>query len=120
MSSSIGPLSGQCHCGNVCITVARAPAYINECNCSLCHSLGASWCYFASNAVEISGHTTGYVRGDLPVAELAVHHCPTCGTTTHWVPLKGGPDPRMGVNTRLFANEEMDGIEIRYPDGKSW
>lgn len=120
MSTAAGPLSGRCHCGRTRITIPRAPAYINDCNCSLCRSLGALWIYFATSEVEIDGDTTGYVRSDLPVAELSVHHCPACGTTTHWLPLKPGADRRMGVNARLFGNEALVGVEIRYPDGKSW
>ncbi len=117
---SAEPISGQCHCGKVRVTVTRAPDYVNSCNCSLCRSLGALWVYYASNEVEISGETRGYVRTDLSPAALVTHHCPTCGTTTHWVPREDGPHPRMGINARLFAEDFLDGVETRYPDGKSW
>lgn len=115
-----GAISGQCHCGAVRVTVSRSPDYVNECNCSLCRSLGARWVYYASSEVEISGETSGYVRADLSPASLVFHHCPTCGTTTHWSPLKHGPHTRMGMNARLFDEDFTDGIEFRYPDGKNW
>jgi hypothetical protein len=114
------PVSGQCVCNAVRFTVAGKPGYVNDCNCSLCRTLGALWAYYASSELDIIGETRGYVRTDLTEPAIAVHHCPICGTTTHWAPLDDGPHPRMGINARLFEDGVTDGVEIRYPDGKSW
>lgn len=120
MSTVIKTISGQCHCGNVCVINARAPDYLNDCNCSLCRRLGALWAYYPSSEVEISGETIGYVREDLSEPAVAVHHCPKCGTATHWIPLSEAPYDRMAVNARLFDETAIDGVEIKYPDGRSW
>jgi hypothetical protein len=64
--------------------------------------------------------TTAYVRADLDETYLAPHHCTTCGTITHWLPLPGRDLGRMGVNVRLFAEEAMAGVEVIAMDGRSW
>jgi hypothetical protein len=115
-----GPVNGECLCGAVRYRVARKPDYVNDCNCSLCRKSGALWAYYPSAEIEISGETTGFVRQDMREPALSVHHCPACGATTHWMPLGDGPHARMGVNARLFEDGAMDGVEIRYPDGRSW
>lgn len=112
-----GPITGQCHCGAVHITIPRTPKYINECNCSLCAKLGGRWCYFGVDEVTIEaapGATAGYVRADLgEETYLSTHHCTTCGTLTHWSPLPGRAIDYMGVNVRVFGVEEMAGVEVR-------
>lgn len=116
-------ITGQCHCGAVRITIPRAPESITECNCSLCSALGARWCFFTPDEVAIEaapGASTAYVRADLSEAYLATHHCTTCGTTTHWLPLPGRDIDRMGVNVRVFAEEAMAGVEVKKVDGRSW
>lgn len=114
------PLIGQCLCGNVQFQVKQRPEYVNDGNCSLCTKLGALWAYYPSDEIDISGKTRSYVRTDLTEPALTVHHCPTCGATTHWVPLEDGPHRRMGINARLFADGVIGDVEVRYPDCKSW
>ncbi len=114
-----GALSGRCHCGAVRVTIPAAPAYINDCNCSLCMTRGAVWGYFPPAAVTIIGDTHNYVRADLPDPALATHWCAACGTTTHWASLDPDYD-RMGINMRLFDPADYTGIEVRAIDGRSW
>lgn len=116
---------GACHCGAVRMTVATAPDYINECNCSLCDSHGAWWGYFAPSEVEVTGETRSYVRADLAVSAVSLHFCGVCGCTTHWTltpdyVVKTGSNDRIGVNMRLFDRNALTDVEVRYPDGKSW
>lgn len=72
----------------------------------------------------LTGKTIGYVREDIPEPVIAVHHCPQCGATTHWIPLGiplgNGPHRRMGVNARLMEDGALDCVEVRHPDGLSW
>jgi hypothetical protein len=117
------PITGQCHCGAVRITIPRMPASITECNCSLCYALGGRWCYFGPSDVIIEAApdaTTAYVRTDLNETYLATHHCRTCGTITHWLPLPGRDLDRIGVNVRLFAEDVAAGMKVTKVDGRSW
>ena len=58
-----------------------------------------------------------------PAAE--VHSCRSCSTTTHFVLAKSftdrhGPIDMVGVNMRLFNPVELEGVEVRFPNGKDW
>jgi len=107
-------IAGSCHCGAVQLEIPSAPLQLTSCNCSICRRLGTLWAYYAPAEVRITGTTTGYRWGD---HALELHHCPTCGCTTHWVPI-GDTDPnRMGVQMRLFEPALIAGVRIRRVDG---
>lgn len=118
-------LTGTCLCGAVSITLEAKPEFINDCNCSLCRKVGAAWGYFPSASVAVSGKTVSFVRRDKDPAGVEVHSCEICGATTHWLLLKAFkelhqlPDT-MGVNMRLFDPDELNGVEVRFPNGKDW
>lgn len=111
-------MNGQCLCGTVRIGLARAPEYINACNCRFCRSLGAAWGYFPKGEVTIDGDTASYARKDLDDVWLAGHFCPTCGSTTHYSITKDPSIDRIVINMRLFDMDAIDGIEVRYLDGR--
>jgi hypothetical protein len=64
------------------------------------------------------GETVAYVQGD---KTLAMHHCPTCGCTTHSVGLGEYAGKFMKVNARLFDPAETQHWRVRRFDGAdSW
>ncbi len=89
---------GSCHCGNVQIELPDSPAWVADCNCSLCRRLAWRVAYFPPEQVRISGETRAYVWGD---RMIGIHHCPTCGCGTHWRSL-GEDFGKMGINARLL------------------
>ncbi|OOG69137.1 hypothetical protein BLJAPNOD_01550 [Ensifer sp. M14] len=112
-------IEGHCHCKSVRLSVRVRPDTLGSCNCSLCSRLGALWGYYNAEEVSISdpqGKLVGYVQGD---ATLTLHHCGTCGCTTHWSPI-GTDATRMGVNMRLFDRAVWVDIPHRLIDGASW
>jgi hypothetical protein len=118
-------LKASCHCGAVQIGISAKPEYLNECNCSLCHSHGVWWGYFTPAQVQVAGETKIYARADREEPAVNLHFCVTCGCTTHWTltPVftrNTGIDDRMGVNLRLSDRAALAGIELRYPDGAHW
>ncbi len=114
MRDTGGMVVGSCHCGAVQLEIPSAPTLVTSCNCSICRRLGSLWAYYDPAAVRVTGATTAYVWGD---KMLALHHCPTCGCTTHWSPI-GTTDPgRMGVNVRLLAPEVIAEVRVRRVDG---
>lgn len=113
-----------CHCGQVRLALSKRPDYINECNCTLCGKSGARWAYFHPSEVTVEGTARGYCRADKDDPGAQIQFCPTCGSTTHFTltpstVAKFG-DTLMGVNMRLADEQELAGIELRYPDGRSW
>jgi hypothetical protein len=111
-------VKGQCVCGGVTLALPRPPDYINMCNCRMCRSTGGAFGYFKPEELTIAGETRGFQRGDLPEVWLTLHFCPRCGSATHWTPTDRTGPGRIGVNMRLFAQDELEGIEVRYQDGR--
>lgn len=109
-------VTGSCHCGAVQVEVARAPTELTSCNCSICRRLGSLWAYYPPTDVKISGATATYCWGD---KSLDLHHCATCGCTTHWSPRPGTDPNRMGINARLLAPEVVEAARVRRLDGAS-
>ncbi len=112
-------MKGSCICGGVTLALPRKPDYINICNCRLCRSTGGAYGYFKPEELTIAGETRGFERDDLPEVWLTMHFCPTCGSATHWTPSGKTELGRIGVNMRLFAQDELEGIEVRYQDGRN-
>jgi hypothetical protein len=119
-------LGGTCHCGAVRLTIPRKPDYVNDCNCTLCTKHAGLWGYYDPAEVSISGDTRTYIRADMAEPAIGTHFCGICGCTTHWRMLEAftathpGMPPRMGINMRLFAAEAVEGVEVRFPDGRAW
>ena len=118
-------MTATCLCGAVCVTIDAPPAFINDCNCSLCRKSGGAWGYFAPEAVTATGQTITIARTDKPSAAVDVHSCAACGATTHWVRTQAfvdqhGANDMVGVNMRLFDPDELTGVEVHFPDGKAW
>ena len=53
-----------CLCGQLRLSLLARPAYIHECNCTLCRKTGARWAYFHPSDVKVEGRTKGYCRED--------------------------------------------------------
>ena len=112
-------IQGSCHCGKVTIQIAALNPAVTACNCSVCHRLGALWAYYTNSEVTFTagaGETATYVRQGEGMGDLAFHHCPACGCTTHWSSLNPSVD-RMGINARLLERSLLDGVRVRHLDG---
>ncbi len=118
-------MTGKCLCGAVSVTIDAKPDFIHDCNCTLCRKSGGAWGYFQGSHFRAEGETVCMMRNDKEEPAAEVHSCRTCQTTTHFVMAKSftdkhGPIDMAGVNMRIFDAEELEGVEIRFPDGKNW
>jgi hypothetical protein len=113
-------LTGSCHCGAIRITLPRRPRQLTDCNCSICRRYGALWAYFLAPSVRVEharGATEWYAWGE---RSLRFHRCARCGCLTHYTRAHR-PDAMMGVNSRMFDAEALEGIRIRRLDGaRTW
>jgi hypothetical protein len=93
------------------------PAWLTECNCSICRRIGGLWAHAGTASISIDcneGATLAYAWGD---RTLAFHTCRTCGCTTHWENLQPDEHARMAVNCRMADPADIAGIRIRHFDG---
>lgn len=109
-------MKGHCACGQVSVTLARKPEYVNFCNCSLCRPLGGAWGYSPLDEVEIEGQTSEFGRTDIERC-LTEHLCPGRGAAIAWTPYGPNDRDRLGVNMWLFALNELTGIPAVWSDG---
>ena len=117
-------LNFSCLCGQVRIEVAKRPDFINECNCTLCSKSGARWAYFHPSNVRVEGTTRHYSREDKDDPAAEVHFCGNCGSTTLFMLTKSAiakfGNTQTGVNMLLADENDLAGVELRYPDGRAW
>jgi hypothetical protein len=112
-------IEASCHCGAVRLEIAAAPDCVTVCNCSICRRIGALWAYYRPDQITLihaPGATVAYIWGD---RMLALHHCGTCGCTTHWESIEEPPIDRMGVNARLMEID-LEAVPVRKNDGASY
>ena len=110
-------IRASCHCGAVAIEADRAPRSVTECNCSICHRLGARWAYYTRKSARIvsgANRVAAYVWGD---KSIEFYRCRTCGTCTHYEAIRKGPDDRFAINGRCFAPQEVGSLDVRLFDG---
>ncbi len=117
-------LNLSCLCGQIRVTLAKRPEYINECNCTLCSKTGARWSYFHPSEVSVDGPAKGYCRQDKADPAAEIRFCENCGSTTHFnltasAASKFG-NTLMGVNMLLADERDLAGLELRFPDGRAW
>jgi len=105
-----------CHCGAVRIELDGPPAYLNECQCSVCRRYGVAWGYYHPDAVRVVAAAGALQAYGWNGHHLAFHRCRTCGNVTHWTSNEPAPD-RLGVNARLVEPEELAGVPIRRSPG---
>lgn len=112
-------LEGSCHCGRVRFEIEALNPTVTSCNCSICQRLGALWAYYQADEVHFTAgkdETVAYVRQGEDMGDLAFHHCPTCGVTTHWssrIPTS----TRMGINARLLDRRLLEDVKVKRLDG---
>ena len=113
-----------CLCGQIRLDLNKRPDFINECNCTLCSKAGARWGYFHPSEVRIDGDTNGYSRDDKEDPSAEIHFCAHCGSTTHFVLTASAVakfgNTMMGVNMVLADQDDLVGLEVRFPDGRAW
>jgi hypothetical protein len=112
-------MKGRCACGQVTLALPARPDYINICNCGLCRPTGTACGYYRPEELTLTGEVRGFQRDDLDDVWLTSHFCPNCGSTTHWTPANRAPLDRIGVNMRLFPLDDLEGVPVKYQDGRA-
>lgn len=105
-----------CHCTAVRLEIDHAPAFVLDCNCTLCRRYGALWAYYKpGEAAVVQGveATEAYLwngRG------LAFHFCKTCGCMTHHSVVGAEPPWIRGVNARMMPTLDPSTVSLHQSD----
>lgn len=110
-------IHGQCHCGNIKLSLDKRPETLTSCNCSVCSRYGSLWGYYPENKVAIvvgEHEMKSYCWGD---RYINFHHCGNCGSVTHYTSTEKANSDKVGVNFRMFDENIRHEITIRRFDG---
>lgn len=108
-----------CHCGAVKFEIAEPPAWVLDCNCSICRRRGALWAYYFGPDQEKllnrpdPAATDTYVWGD---RMLATHYCRQCLCVTHAATVDPADTQYFAVNARMMVGLDPAAVEIRRKD----
>jgi hypothetical protein len=100
-----------CHCTAVRFEISEPPAWVLDCNCTLCRRYGAMWSYYHGEdyAKLVSRPapdlTDVYLWQD---RAIAFHRCKECGCMTHMAAADIGKV--FGVNARMMP--ALDPAEV--------
>jgi hypothetical protein len=108
-----------CHCGGVRFEIAEPPAWVMDCNCTVCRRYGALWTYFEGDdqtkllMTPDKDATATYMWGE---RALAFHFCKTCGCVTHWEAMPPYAQLILGINARMMAGLDPSTVTVRRLD----
>ncbi|UJF16910.1 aldehyde-activating protein [Vibrio sp. SS-MA-C1-2] len=114
---------GQCHCGNIKLSIQQLTETATSCNCSICIRYQALWGYFTESQVLLSIGLHGinhYCQGDKMINFYA---CPHCFCVTHYRSSTPTENSRFAVNYHLFDTQliQHSTMKIKHFDGaNSW
>jgi hypothetical protein len=112
-------IKAACHCGAVRFEIAEAPAWVLDCNCTLCRRYGALWSYYRGDdqakliTKPARGSTFAYLWND---KEIAFHHCKVCGCATHNEAAHMQPPVIFAVNARMMVGLDPAKVQMRQVD----
>ena len=110
-----------CHCGAVRLVMDPAPAWVLDCNCSICRRYGTLWAYawdridkrpLGITLIQGEGSLEPYIWGD---REIGFYRCRGCGCVTHHVALDN-PAPIRAVNARMFVEFDPASVTVHRSD----
>lgn len=83
-------LLATCACGQLQAACEGEPVKSSLCHCPQCQKrTGSAFgvaVFFPREAVRVTGATSTWTRGADSGFEVALHFCPTCGSTVVWEP----------------------------------
>lgn len=110
-------LEGNCHCGNVQLTIPELTETGTSCTCSICARYAAVWGYFTESEVQVAVGDKGISSYSHGEKSINFNRCNLCGCVTHYTSTKPGPDSRLAVNYRMFPRSVLEKITLRVFDG---
>lgn len=100
-----------CHCGNVRLSFESLPSSVRDCDCPMCNRLGALWADFKAGEVTVESDRPAatYRWGD---GDYEMHHCATCGCSTHYSATEESAQSETGVNLSMLDRRRLERIPV--------
>ncbi len=112
-------MTGTCHCGRVEFRVADVPGTAIRCNCSYCSRRGWYTGYAAVEEFKLVRGQDALRSYRFAAGTTENFFCGSCGIHTHFVSSYTDP-PRYAYNIACCPEVELDKLELRHIDGKSF
>ena len=109
-------LRAACHCTGLRFEIPTTPAWVLDCNCTLCRRYGALWAYYEPGEIQFVQGVESTQFYTLLDHDLALYRCDQCGCITHFTVQKEGPLAIRGINVRMAPTLDPDSLEIRHKD----
>ena len=96
-------IKAACHCTAVRFEISESPAWVLDCNCTLCRRYGAMWSYYhGPDHAKLTSRPTRDVTDTYLWQDRGIefHRCKTCGCVTHMAAADIGQV--FGVNARMM------------------
>lgn len=110
---------GGCHCGRIAFEVEGEIGQVNECNCSHCRPKGYLLWFVPREQLHLRTPESDMSTYKFNRHQIAHHFCPVCGVAPFADGCKGD-QPMAAVNVRCLADVELDTLNIRQVDGRSF
>jgi hypothetical protein len=106
-----------CHCGAVRFELEAPPAWVLDCNCTLCRRYGGLWIYprFGTAKVLTSPDPEATTAYRWQEGDLAFQSCRTCGCVTHILAMSD-PPVIFAVNARMIPTLDPATTSVRQVD----
>lgn len=111
--------TGTCHCGNVRFEVQGDFQQAGACNCSICSRVG--WLMNSVPLAQFKLLAGEDAQTDYQFGAKTMHHlfCKTCGIHAFGRYAAEGQE-KIVINLRCLPDLEVDRLELKHYDGKSY
>ena len=111
--------SGACHCGNVRFEVTAELTSAGACNCSICSRVG--WLMTSVPKAQFRLLSGEGAQTDYQFGGKTMHHlfCSACGVHAFGT-YAANEEEMVVVNLRCLDGLDLDTLEVRHFDGKSY
>jgi len=112
-------IKAACHCTAVRFEIDKPPAWLLDCNCTICRRYGALWTYYhgAGQALLLRlpepNLTETYLWND---HSIAFHRCRACGCVTHLEAVDVEPKVTFALNARMMLGLDPKSVRVRQID----
>ena len=109
---------GSCHCGRIAFEVEGDILAAKECNCSICHRLGALRWFTSRDKLRLTTPASDMAIYTFGAGKIKHHFCSVCGCAPFAEAEHKGV-PMASINLRCLEGLDLSQVKISQFDGRS-